>query len=61
MGFETSAGVSQHELGNAADITSMSFKRLGEMLPEEFNAIGTGRTFYHVDTRDDKERRWSYR
>jgi uncharacterized protein YcbK (DUF882 family) len=51
---------SQHLLGNAADITSNRVRELGQLLPRYFHAIGTGLHGFHVDTRDDKERRWTY-
>lgn len=63
-GFETAIGVSQHELGNAADVA-------GHPQPEAaiisvaaqafFKAVGTGQRFVHVDTRTDKVRHWSYK
>jgi uncharacterized protein YcbK (DUF882 family) len=62
-GYETAKGVSQHELGRAADIVTDLRKhaQLLSILEEEFNAIGIGKSFYHVDLRDDKHRYWSYR
>lgn len=75
-GYETAKGISQHELGNAADVAPvLGVIRPGETnpltLPElmvklkdlveaNFKASGQGKTFFHVDTRADKERRWSY-
>ena len=63
QGYETATGKSTHELGKAVDIrpTDLSnMKDLGKLLPKYFKAIGTAKTFFHVDERDDKERRWSY-
>lgn len=65
-GYETAIGHSQHELGNAADLTlpgrsSVDLTTL--LLPElkkSFKAIGVGRSFIHVDLRSDKERSWTY-
>ena len=75
-GYETAKGISQHQLGNAVDISPilgvtrpnedkpltmvelmLELKRLVEA---NFKASGQGKTFFHVDTRADKERRWSY-
>lgn len=63
-GVETSTGVSQHELGRAADIVITDPKRMVELrdlLSKHFMAIGEGRTFTHVDLRADKIRRWGYK
>lgn len=62
-GYETAAGVSQHELGRAADVTNGV--ALGLELEEAaskagFLAIGRGKHWVHVDMRTGKERRWSY-
>jgi uncharacterized protein YcbK (DUF882 family) len=62
-GYETAKGVSQHELGNAADLASQEHTGL-ELAVQAgffFRAIGTARTWIHVDTRADKLRRWEYR
>lgn len=68
-GYETAVGVSQHELGNAVDLQPMSLTTLGfptkmveleKLLKEEFKALGRGKSFFHVDLRDDKERFWTY-
>ena len=67
-GYETAVGVSQHELGNAVDLqpaanasgVSIGMENLRKILENYFAAIGEGRTFFHVDMRDDKTRRWSY-
>ena len=62
-GFETAKGRSQHQDGCAADVRSDS--RSGADLTvfaaeAGFNAIGTGKDWIHVDTRREKERRWTY-
>lgn len=61
-GYETAKGVSQHELGKAADIciAGLTGPQMEEKAKELFKAIGVGRYFVHVDLRDDKERRWTY-
>lgn len=67
-GYETSAGVSQHELGNAADIfpvgqayiVAKKVIELRDLVSALFKAVGEARTFFHVDLRDDKTRRWVY-
>lgn len=62
-GVETVAqgNTSQHELGNAADIAPRhGMPRLSVMAAKYFKAIGTGRSFVHVDLRADKTRRWGY-
>lgn len=60
LGYETALGVSQHELGNAADITATNMGSLLSACKQEFQAIGVANTFIHVDTRSDKPRAWSY-
>lgn len=62
-GAETSVGISQHELGNAADISSPPLT--GEQLAEYaekagFLAIGVGKNWVHVDTRAEPHR-WEYK
>lgn len=65
-GYETSTGISQHELGRAADITCpgatlYEFTAMLTYCEEEFQAIGEGLSFLHVDLRTDKPgRRWYY-
>lgn len=58
------AKLSQHELGNAADIVPKDQKDVqGLFLNEcdkEFEAIGLSDKFLHVDLRSGKERRWKY-
>lgn len=64
LGFETAKGRSQHQDGKAADIRSdcRSGADLTIFAAEAgFSAIGTGKDWIHVDTRDDKQRRWTYR
>ena len=63
-GFETSTGISQHELGRAADITCHGLNGNDlEVYAREagFKAVGVGARFIHVDLRDDVERRWEYK
>lgn len=65
-GYETATGVSQHELGRAADFVAGNDASVGGKELERlaraagFKAVGVGNTFVHVDLRDDKERRWEY-
>lgn len=60
-GYDTAAGTSPHQLGNAADLAPRhDVPRLSVMAQKYFKAIGTGRSFIHVDTRADKIHRWSY-
>jgi uncharacterized protein YcbK (DUF882 family) len=59
-GILTAKGTSTHELGHAADVSSRDMKKLLEHIQDEFKAIGLAKSFYHVDLRDDKERRWLY-
>jgi hypothetical protein len=61
QGLETASGVSQHELGRAADISSRLMTPLFDIAKKYFMAIGAARTFLHVDLRDDKVRAWGYR
>jgi uncharacterized protein YcbK (DUF882 family) len=53
---------SQHELGNAVDIqcNQVPMEKLLEISEKYFKSIGLAKTFYHVDMRDDKVRRWKY-
>lgn len=65
-GYETAKGISQHELGRAADIvqpgaTLYEFTAMLHYCEQEFQAIGEGLSFLHVDLRTDKPgRRWYY-
>lgn len=64
-GYQTAAGISQHELGRAVDIstigmTSNARKKLIDLCTKHFKAIGIANTFIHVDMRDDKVRTWGY-
>lgn len=64
-GYETSLGVSQHELGRAADITTPDSRFTGPELEAKareagFMAVGVGQYWIHVDLRNDKDRRWVY-
>lgn len=60
-GCETAKSVSQHELGNAADIVSSDLKALAKLIENEFSAIGYSNRFFHVDLRSDKKRYWTYK
>lgn len=60
-GYETARGVSQHELGNAADIVAPSLQKLADLVPTKFKAIGYSNRFLHVDLRAPKERAWKYK
>lgn len=64
-GYETAIGVSQHELGRAADVMREDAQSSGIELEAiarscGFKAVGVGHNWIHVDLRDDKERRWEY-
>lgn len=68
-GAETAKGVSQHELGEAADIRITmvgvdTILGLHATCLKYFNALGLANTFVHVDTRpahaDGTKRFWSY-
>lgn len=62
-GYETAKGRSPHEDGAGADIQPVDMLEvalLEQIVLKYFKAVGTGRTFLHVDTRADKVRRWSY-
>lgn len=59
-GYETAVGVSQHELGNAADVRCLAkHDELVSLCEGLFDAVGVARSFVHVDTRAGK-RRWTY-
>jgi uncharacterized protein YcbK (DUF882 family) len=51
---------SQHELGNAADLTTKNMAALESLLSSKFDAIGVAKKFLHVDMRSDKKRCWKY-
>lgn len=61
QGAETATGISQHELGNAADVQPPN---LYIHLYQLFNALGKASSFTHVDLRsphsDGTKRLWSY-
>lgn len=59
-GAETATGLSQHELGNAADIKALDMDKLFKSAENNFQAIGVSKRFLHCDTRSDKIRRWTY-
>lgn len=58
------AQLSQHELGNAADIVPQDEKNVRttflDICAKYFQAIGLSNAFLHVDLRTGKERRWEY-
>lgn len=63
FGYETAKGRSTHEDGLAADVQTKRHR--GSVLAEQaeaagFLAIGIAKWWVHVDTRQDKYRRWSY-
>lgn len=63
-GYETAVGISQHQLGRAADIvmggiTGEEIERHARMAG--FHAVGVGSAWCHVDLRSDRERRWTYK
>lgn len=53
---------SSHVDGNAADINSKDLDSLYSSCEKHFSAVGDGRKkgFIHIDTRADKQRRWTY-
>jgi len=61
-GHPTARGISQHETGRAADITTTADKMelLHQLAREKFRATGHAPGWVHVDLRTDKERRWRY-
>lgn len=61
QGYETAAGISTHEQGRAADIRARQLTPLYPITEKYFKAVGQARTFLHVDLRDDKTRRWTYK
>lgn len=60
QGYPTAKNLSQHELGNAGDITCQHMSRLKLLASQYFKAIGTAKNWMHVDGRNDKTRRWGY-
>lgn len=64
-GYETAVGLSQHQLGRAADIMASEGDVSGGVLEAlsrqaGFRAVGVGNVWVHVDLRDDRDRRWTY-
>jgi len=59
LGYKTSPN-SQHLLGNAVDVTCRDMDKLMLICECYFKSIGIAKSFLHLDTRDDKIRRWSY-
>jgi uncharacterized protein YcbK (DUF882 family) len=63
LGYETAKGVSQHQLGKAADVTNgvtPGGELEGYARDAGFKAVGVAQLWIHVDTRDDMDRRWFY-
>jgi uncharacterized protein YcbK (DUF882 family) len=63
-GYETSKGISTHQLGKAADIHAADL--IGLELEKAarkagFRAVGVGKRWVHVDVRSDKDRSWEYK
>lgn len=56
----TAKGKSQHEEGFAADVKGEDMQALYAAIEQVFKAIGLAKTFFHVDLRADKVRRWNY-
>lgn len=56
----TAVGPSTHEYGNALDVQGPDMPKLLNILEKYFMAIGVASTFFHVDLRADKVRRWKY-
>jgi uncharacterized protein YcbK (DUF882 family) len=56
------AKLSQHEMGNAADVVPMhcDIATFQPICEKQFKAIGIAKNFLHLDTRNDKVRRWYY-
>lgn len=59
-GYKTARKLSQHQLGNAADIMCDDHEFLKKAAPTFFKAIGTAKDWMHVDGRTDKVRAWGY-
>jgi len=65
-GYETAAGVSQHTLGQAADIQPVDMRLMSGLLQyvkEQFadNGIGVATRFIHCDVRKPPGARWNYK
>lgn len=64
QGYDTAVGTSSHERGQAADVGNgvTPGHELEDLARKAgFRAVGTAPTWIHVDTRDDKDRKWSYK
>jgi uncharacterized protein YcbK (DUF882 family) len=63
-GLPTSVGPSQHEYGQAADITGSDLPALLKAVDAVFTSYGIANTFIHVDIRpprsDGTKRVWNY-
>jgi uncharacterized protein YcbK (DUF882 family) len=60
LGVKTAKKISTHELGDAADVRTTQCSILKRILIKYFKAIGDATTWFHVDLREDKVRRWKY-
>jgi flagellar protein FlgJ len=64
LGRKPLTQVSQHVLGNAADIGINSddtlFSSFDRLVTMQFRSRGYASNFIHVDIRSDKERTWEY-
>lgn len=67
LGKETATGISQHTLGNAADVNSklLTILNLFPFINNYFDTYGVGLGFIHCDLRpkrpDGTKRTWSYK
>jgi hypothetical protein len=64
-GYETAVGRSPHEMDEkapcrAADVRCADMAKLEAACKKHFMAVGTAKSFIHVDLRSDKVRRWGY-
>jgi len=64
-GYETAPGISQHELGKAADVVCLGVTRTGQDLEKYavkagFKRLGVGLAFIHVDVKEGSNR-WQYK
>ena len=60
-GCETAKGLSQHELGSAADVGCLDMQNLRTLAEKEFQAIGYSKRFLHLDLRGPEIRKWYYK
>lgn len=61
-GYQATPGTSQHTLGQAADVSiqGMTGPEIEAAASQIFKSIGVAGNWAHLDTRDDKVRRWTY-